>query len=101
MRVYVTIGEDGKGVISSRPPLLGRMVGTRRRALYQRVTEVRGEFWGPNLWITGQCLEGIQHELGFLPEVNVPAKCRLTLEADEAEAPAAESGAEPSPKEES
>ncbi|MFO7959007.1 MAG: hypothetical protein R6X33_18125 [Candidatus Brocadiia bacterium] len=69
---WLTLGDDDKAVISSMPPVIRRVVGTRRRGLYPEPGE-----W---LWLPGLCLEGIEHVFGGLPAACRPTPCRLSLE---------------------
>lgn len=76
--VYVTVGDDGKAVLSRRPPIVRRIAGTGgRRGLYPEPGEL--------IWVPGQCLEGIDWVMGRLPVPCEPMRCRLTLEPLEGE----------------
>ncbi len=75
MRIYVTVGMDGKAVVSGRKPVSARVPGTDRLGLYPRVECGVGD----PLWIPGQCLEGIEWLLGFVPAVGESVGCELTL----------------------
>jgi hypothetical protein len=69
--VYITVGDDGKAVLSGREPIVSRVMGTKRRGLYPRPGE-----W---LWVPGQCLEGIDHIMGFVPPPCDPVACTLSV----------------------
>lgn len=73
IRVFVTVGDDGKAAISSRLPVIRCVVGTRRRGLYP---DAQAGEW---LWIPGLCLEGIDHVMGFLPPPCDPVACTMNL----------------------
>jgi len=71
MRAWLTMGEDGKGVLTGRPPVVTRVMGTRRKGVYPQP--------GDWLLVRGLCLEGVKRCLGHVPRVNEPIEVELTL----------------------
>ena len=71
MRAWLTMGEDGKGVLTGRPPIITRVMGTRRKGVYPQP--------GDWLLVRGLCLEGVKRCLGHVPRVNEPVEVELTL----------------------
>ena len=71
VRVFVTVGDDGKAVLSTREPIVRRVTGTKRRGLYCQP--------GDWMWIPGQCMEGINYMLGFTPAPCDPILCTMTI----------------------
>ena len=71
MKVYLTVGEDGKAAVSDRLPIMHRVAGTERTGLYPPP--------GSMVWVPGQCLEAVAWLLEEVPPVNEPVALTLSL----------------------
>jgi hypothetical protein len=71
MRVWLTIGEDGKGVLTGEYPVIARIRGTRRHGIYAEP--------GDWLLVRNLCLEGVEMTLGYVPATNEPVQVELQI----------------------
>jgi hypothetical protein len=71
MRVWLTVGEDGKGVLTGEYPVIARIRGTRRHGVYAQP--------GDWLLVRSLCLEGVEMTLGYVPATNEPVRVDLQI----------------------
>ena len=64
MRCWLTMGDDGKGVLTHRRPIIERVEGTNRRGVYARA--------GDMVLLRALCPESIMAVLGHLPDTCEP-----------------------------
>lgn len=69
---YLTIGGDGKGVMTGLQPVVRRVMGTERLGIYCRP--------GDWLLVRNLCREWVERMLGVLPPVGQPVKLKATME---------------------
>lgn len=72
VELYLTLGEDGKAVMTGHKPVMRRVLGTNRVGIYCHP--------GDWLLVRNLCPEWVEKGLGLLPPMNEPLRCRLTLE---------------------
>ena len=76
VRVWLTMAEDRKGVLTGQPPIIARVQGTRRQGVYPQP--------GDWLLVRGLCEEGVTRVLGYLPVANEPVAVELEMRPSEA-----------------
>ena len=70
--VYVTVGDDGYGVLTLLRPVIAPIRFTHRRGVFPQP--------GEPILLRHLCPEMVKLALGELPAANEPQRCRLTLE---------------------
>ena len=71
--LFLTIGEDGKGVLTFRRPIITQVLGTGRKGVYVQP--------GDPVLLRELCSEWVEKVLGFLPPVNSPIRCSVAINA--------------------
>ena len=69
---YLTVGDDGKAVMTGLQPVLRRVMGTERQGVYCRP--------GDWLLVRNLCREWVGRMLGVMPPVGKPIKVKATME---------------------
>ena len=69
---YLTVGGDGKAVMTGLEPVVRRIMGTERLGVYCRP--------GDWLLVRNLCREWVERTLGRLPPVGKPVKLKATME---------------------
>jgi len=70
--IYLTVGDDGYGVITMLRPEIAPIRLTQRRGVYAQP--------GEPILLRHLCPELVRLALGELPPPNEPWRCRLTVE---------------------